>query len=86
HPSVVKARSKSLCGLSRKRRENFYQSFIGRTVEVLFETRNTDGRFCGLTGNYIRVGVPTDQDLSGRFRFVRINGVADGLAIGELIG
>jgi len=85
HPSVVKARSKSLCTLSRKKREKFYQSFIGQTIEVLFETRNTDGRFCGLTGNYIRVGVPTDQDLSGRLRWVRINGVAEGLAMGELI-
>jgi len=86
HPSVVKKRSKMLCDLSKKRREDFYQAAAGRTVEVLFETRNDQGLFCGLTPNYIRVGVASDQDLSGQLRPVRILEAAGGLARGIVVG
>jgi threonylcarbamoyladenosine tRNA methylthiotransferase MtaB len=82
---VVKERSRILCDYSRKIRLDYYNAFIGQTVEVLFEAKNKDGLFCGLTGNYIRVGVPSGMDLSGRLRWVRIQRVEDGLAIGEIV-
>ncbi len=85
-PSVVKERSRVLCDYSRKIRMDYYHAFIGQTVEVLFEARNKDDLFCGLTGNYIRVGVSSDQDLSGRLILVRIQRVENGLAIGEILG
>jgi len=85
-PSTVKERSRILCDYSRKIRRDYYHTFIGQRVEVLFETRNKNGLFCGLTGNYIRVGVHSEQDLSGRLIWVRIQGVEDGLAIGEVSG
>ncbi len=59
---------------------------MGQRVEVLFETRNKDGLFCGLTGNYIRVGVSSEQDLSGHLMWVRIQRIENGLAIGEITG
>ena len=74
-----------MCDLSRQRRKAFYAGAIGGTVEVLFETRNEEGFFCGLTPNYIRVGVESGRDLSGRLGSVRIEAAADGLAIGKLI-
>jgi threonylcarbamoyladenosine tRNA methylthiotransferase MtaB len=79
---TIKARSEELCALSRAKRLNFYQRHVGRTVSVLFETRNRSGLFTGLTDNYIRVGVPVEQDLSNQLRPVRLTGVMDGLAIG----
>ncbi|MCG3110614.1 MAG: tRNA (N(6)-L-threonylcarbamoyladenosine(37)-C(2))-methylthiotransferase MtaB [Candidatus Manganitrophus sp. SB1] len=82
---VIKERSRMLCDLSRQRRKAFYSGAIGGSVEVLFETRNEAGLFCGLTPNYIRVGVESDRDLSGRLGSVRIEAAADGLAIGKLI-
>ncbi|MFQ5580727.1 MAG: tRNA (N(6)-L-threonylcarbamoyladenosine(37)-C(2))-methylthiotransferase MtaB [Nitrospiria bacterium] len=85
-PSAVKERSRALCDYSRKIRRDYYSESIGKTVEVLFETRNRDGLFCGLTGNYIRVGVPGKHALSGRLMWVRIQRVEDGLAIGEIVG
>lgn len=83
---VIKNRSRILCDLSRRRRKAFYSGAIGETVEVLFETRNEEGLFCGLTANYIRVGVESELDLAGRIGAVRIGTVADGLAKGRLIG
>lgn len=82
HSSVIKKRSKFLCDLSRERRERFYRTVAGQTVEVLFEQKNEEGLFCGLTSNYIRVGVKSDDDLSGRLRPVRIVEAEGGLARG----
>lgn len=84
HPATVRARSRQLAQLSRTRRLAFYQKQIGRTVAVLFETRDAKGFWTGLTDNYIRVGLFTDQDLTNRFKNVLLTGVMDGLAVGQL--
>lgn len=84
-PKVIKERSRILCDLSRQRRKAFYASVIGESVEVLFETRNEEGLFCGLTGNYIRVGVESDHDLAGQPGRVRIERVSEGLALGRRV-
>jgi len=81
---TVKARSEELCALSRAKRLKFYHRFVGQTVSVLFETRHRSGLFTGLTDNYIRVGVPTDEDLSNQIRLVCLTGATDGLAVGAL--
>lgn len=83
--STVKARSEELCALSRAKRLSFYHRYLGRTVTVLFERRNSGGLLTGLTGNYIRVGVPTTDDLSNHIRPVRLDGAMDGLALGTLV-
>lgn len=80
---TVKARSEELCALSRAKRLSFYHRHVGRTVSVLFETRNQSGLFTGLTDNYIRVGVPAESDLSNQLRPVRLTGAMDGLALGS---
>lgn len=84
-PSIIKKRSKALCDLSKRRRERFYGTILDRTVEVLFEARNEEGLFCGLTPNYIRVGAASGRDLSGLLRPVRIREVSGGLARGIVI-
>jgi threonylcarbamoyladenosine tRNA methylthiotransferase MtaB len=85
HSSVIKRRSKLLCERSRERRAHFYQTILGRTVKVLFESRDDQGLFCGLTPNYIRVGIASDQELSGLIRPVRIQEVSGGIARGTLV-
>ena len=82
--NTTKARSRELCALSRAKLLNFYHQHIGRTVPVLFESRNDGGLFTGLTENYIRVGVFTTDDLGNLIRPVRLDGAMDGLAIGAL--
>ena len=79
---TITARREELCALSRAKRLAFYHRHVGRTVSVLFETRNHADLFTGLTDNYIRVGVPAEADLHNQFRPVRLTGAMDGLALG----
>ncbi len=84
--STIKTRSHLLLALSEKKKQAFYKTVVGQSVEVLFENRNKAGLFEGLTANYIRVGVATDGALQGQIRPVRIERVAEGLAHGVLQG
>ena len=85
HAQTIKSRSRALCALSRAKRLGFYQQHVGRTMPVLFESRNRQGLFTGLTTNYIRVGVSTAEDLANQVRPVRLHGTMDGLALGALV-
>jgi len=85
HPTVIKQRTKILCDLSNRLRNTFYRSHIGLTVSVLFENKNREGLFTGLTENYIRVAVETNEDLSGLVKSVQIDTVGEGLALGRLL-
>ncbi|MBM4121203.1 MAG: tRNA (N(6)-L-threonylcarbamoyladenosine(37)-C(2))-methylthiotransferase MtaB [Nitrospira sp.] len=82
--AIVKERSRRLADLSRAKRLAFYQHQVGRTVRVLFETKDADGRWTGLTGNYIRTGLVAARDLTNRLENVLVTGVMDGLAVGQL--
>lgn len=83
-PGALKTRAKILAALSREKRLAFYQRATGRTLPVLFETREPDGRWSGLTDNYIRVAARSPQPLRNRIEPVTLTGVMDGLAVGCL--
>jgi threonylcarbamoyladenosine tRNA methylthiotransferase MtaB len=85
HPDVIKERSKILRNLSFKKRQAFYNRYVGEIVRVLFETRNEEGIFTGLTANYMRVGIITELDLSRQFRDVKIIEVLEDMALGMLV-
>ena len=51
-------RSKLLRGLSAKKRHAFYQSQLGKTKTVLFESENKSGYIQGFTENYVKVRMP----------------------------
>jgi threonylcarbamoyladenosine tRNA methylthiotransferase MtaB len=58
-PSEVRIkRSKMLRGLSVKKRRAFYESQLGKTVEVLFEGENKKGYITGFSQNYVKVRAP----------------------------
>jgi threonylcarbamoyladenosine tRNA methylthiotransferase MtaB len=80
----MRHRSSVLCALSRAKRIEYYQRYVGRSVSVLFETENTQGLFIGLTPNYIRVGVQTTDGLANQIHDVSVYGVMDGLALGRI--
>ncbi|MDO3694576.1 tRNA (N(6)-L-threonylcarbamoyladenosine(37)-C(2))-methylthiotransferase MtaB [Wenyingzhuangia sp. chi5] len=88
-PKNVRAkRSKMLRGLSVKKRRAFYESQLGSTHIVLFESENKDGYIHGFTENYVKVKTPwnpslinelheitlteIDEDGSVRFDFVHL--------------
>jgi threonylcarbamoyladenosine tRNA methylthiotransferase MtaB len=46
--------------------EAFRRQLLGQTLAVLWETRRADGRWTGLTDNYVRVSVRSEKDLANR--------------------
>ncbi|GAK54407.1 putative tRNA modifying enzyme, MiaB-like [Candidatus Moduliflexus flocculans] len=84
-PEVITERSEILRNLSKQKRQAFYKRHIGKTVSVLFERKQQNGLFTGYTGNYIKVGVNSDESLSNRMLDVVITEVTgDNIAVGRL--
>ena len=67
-PQVAQARAAALRAIGRRSGEAFRRQFIGRSLPVLWETRAPDGRWSGLTDNYVRVRAACDEDLAGVVR------------------
>ena len=63
-PKKVRAkRSKMLRGLSAKKRRAYYESQLGNTLTVLFESENKEGYIHGFTENYVKVKTPWNPEL-----------------------
>lgn len=62
----IASRSAVLRDLSLRKRRIFYESFVGTKQDVLFEQRKK-GYWTGLTDNYIRVKIKSDQNLNNKF-------------------
>ena len=62
----IRQRAAILRDLSHRMRRSFYLRHVGQTVSVLFEQRDAEGRWIGLTPNYIRVGVISDDNRFGQ--------------------
>ncbi|WBU89581.1 tRNA (N(6)-L-threonylcarbamoyladenosine(37)-C(2))-methylthiotransferase MtaB [Cellulophaga omnivescoria] len=80
-PKNVRAkRSKMLRGLSVKKRRAFYESQLGSTRTVLFESENKEGYINGFTENYVKVKAPWNPELINTLHTVRLTEIdEDGL-------
>jgi threonylcarbamoyladenosine tRNA methylthiotransferase MtaB len=65
-------RSRMLHILSEKKRRNFYESQLGKDVEVLFEAENKDGNLYGFTRNYVKVKARYDPTLVNELKVARL--------------
>ena len=74
-PRIRFARSEQLRILSSKKRRSFHGLFLGLEREVLVEDRTSDGKWTGLTSEYVRVEVESEQDLENCIVPVRITGI-----------
>lgn len=70
--------------LNSKRRYNYYESYLGKTMEVLFEDKR-QGIWPGYTGNYIRVVSDTSQDLRNRLARVHLEKISADYVEGSLV-
>lgn len=73
-PDVVRARSRRLAQALKGVTENFMKSLEGATLEVLAESRRSDGLYEGFSQNYARCVFPGGDSLKGRLS--RVRGVA----------
>lgn len=69
--STIQKRSKILRNLSTHKRQLFSQKFMGTTQSVLFEQKRK-GFWAGLTDNYVRVRVTSEENLENQILPVKI--------------
>ena len=73
-------RSKMLRGLSVKKRRFFYESQLGNTLTVLFESENKEGYIHGFTENYVKVKTPWNPELVNTLHTIKLTKIdEDGL-------
>lgn len=74
-----KKRNKMLRILSEKKKMAFYQTQLGKTLPVLWEHENKDGKMFGFTENYVRVQKDFDQASVNQIEFLKLGKIeADG--------
>jgi threonylcarbamoyladenosine tRNA methylthiotransferase MtaB len=75
--NVRSKRSKMLRGLSVKKRRAFYESQIGNTKTVLFESENKEGFIHGFTENYVKVKTPWNPELVNTLHQIELTKIDD---------
>ncbi len=85
-PRVRFTRNKMLRILSKKKKHQFYEMMVGRTLPVLFEAALEQGKMLGWTENYVRVGIEPDFALVNQVMPVRIYAVDGEICLGKTIG
>ena len=65
-PEVKKERMARLLALSNELALEYHRRFVGQTMDVLWEDREPDGRWSGLTDNYLRVLATADDNVHNR--------------------
>ncbi len=84
-PDIKEKRSKQLISICNKSKNAFISSYIGKTMEVLFEQPAKNIYFEGKTSNYITVYVKTKENLQGIYKNVLIEEVKNSIAYGTII-
>lgn len=83
--SVKEARARIMIDESEKIRREFMLSQIGKTVNVLIESKTHDGYLGGYTENYLPVRIKCDREIFGEIHEVRILSCDDEYCIGKLV-
>ena len=76
---IKKQRTRQMLALAEESAQCFHQSFLNRTMDVLWEQRS-GGIWSGLTGNYIKVYTKHGKDLANSLTPVKLENIyRDGL-------
>jgi threonylcarbamoyladenosine tRNA methylthiotransferase MtaB len=90
-PAVITRRSETMHELGGRKKRDYYLGQRGEVHRVLFEERESGGRFVGFSDNYVKIGVETAEDLSNRTGRVRLSDLVHEyepdhmLAVGDLV-
>ncbi len=79
------ARAKGMISISKELHEEYLSLFLGESAEVLFERCTGDNTYEGHMSNYITVAAKYGEDISHKFKKVRITSICNGKCIGEII-
>ena len=72
-----KERNKMLRILSEKKKRKFYSEHVNTERSVLFEAENDNGIRYGFTDNYIKTGIPYEEDMWNTIQTIRLTEVSD---------
>ncbi len=81
---VARQRAAALRQLGSEKQRIYAEKFIGRSVEVVVESGNAEGRCKGLTRQYLPVVFSGDSGMSGQLQTVRLSGWNNETLTGEL--
>jgi threonylcarbamoyladenosine tRNA methylthiotransferase MtaB len=80
------ARARVMRELGARQESRFRQRFVGREMAVLWEQRQRDGLWTGLTDNYLRVVARAPGNLRNCLTTTRLLAVQNGHLVGEVAG
>ncbi len=87
-PGEIRRRSERLHRIALAKKHEVYTSHVGTEMEVLFESRASDGSHAGFSDTYVRVRAESTGDIVNRLARVTIRGVdcsdEDVVALGEV--
>jgi len=67
-----KNRTRILIEQGKRKKYAFYEKFLGKKMEVLFEQRNKAGNWTGYTSNYMSIEVSSAEELHNQIRKVKL--------------
>ena len=89
HNYTRKQRNAALRQLGEHSKSSFYQQFIGKTLDVLWESaESAEGdhwHLTGLSDNYLRVSAVSDQNLWNQITPAHLTGWNEGVLQGEIL-
>ncbi|MFK8007876.1 MAG: tRNA (N(6)-L-threonylcarbamoyladenosine(37)-C(2))-methylthiotransferase MtaB [Saprospiraceae bacterium] len=68
-------RNEMLRNLSAKKKEKFYQQYLGRYRDVLFEAHRNETKMTGFTDNYVKVEMPFQAELINKIATVQLQNI-----------
>ena len=71
--SEKKRRMSIMLPLSDEKLKTFYQSQVGTTRKVLWESTNKSGKMCGFTENYVKVQCPFNAEKINQIEEITLN-------------
>lgn len=81
---VKKERNRIMIEVGERKKMAFYDSFLGREVDVLFEECH-NGMWEGFSDNYMRIAVKSDSNLKNELRCVRLTEIKNQKILGEIV-
>ena len=85
NPQIKHDRSEKLLNLNKENFEKFASRMINKEFDVLFEQSVGDNKYEGLTPNYIKTIVQSDEDITGKILKVKLTDVKDEYVEGILV-
>ncbi|WP_297136815.1 tRNA (N(6)-L-threonylcarbamoyladenosine(37)-C(2))-methylthiotransferase MtaB [Terrisporobacter sp.] len=84
-PQVKNERSDKLLSLNKENFEKFASRMLNKEFDVLFEQSIGNNKYEGLTPNYLKTIVTSNEDISGKILKVKITDVKDEYVEGILV-